>query len=265
MEILHNALLIHHDAAERVRSRRAHETVWVRYGLDQAVCCGDGMYFWAMECISKMERPTSVTKHLSSLIRNHMLEVIRAQVKIHQIDETISDPMQWIELSQKRIGGVFANAIVGAAVLAECDDRTLAILEMVGMHFGVIFQVQADLVDLLGTPLGGKRGASIVDGKMTLLAAHCLTNSSVKDQESLREIIRKQPKKTTPEDVAFALRLMQQSGSFQYALQLVDENQSSIIDAADPLQEAKLLRLFAGVSEILFAPLKARISSGAGF
>jgi geranylgeranyl pyrophosphate synthase len=161
-ELLHNGTLIHDDAEVRERLRRGREAVWARYGLDQAINCGDAMLFGALKCLESLEIAPRQARRLGALVTDHMLRIIRAEVG-HP--EPWSDA--WIERARSRTGGLFALALAGSAMLAGVPEGALHTLEVVGGQLGVVFQAQDELLALSRSDSPGavsvERAVEVID------------------------------------------------------------------------------------------------------
>ena len=256
LEMLHNATLIHDDAEERVRTRRGRDTLWVRFGLDQAINCGDGMVYMALECLGHLPHGPDRTRRLDRLLVRRMIGVTQAQVEAHRRDRPVDT---WLDLTRDRTGGLFALAIAGSAVLAGASPEDVERLETVGAHLGVIFQVQDELLDLIGDKRGSGRGSAIADGKMGLLVAHCLHVAPEDDAEILRRILRKPRRDTSADDIDVAAGLLETHGSLKYAVDLIQEQQAQVATLAADLAQPGLEGLLRAMTDILLAPLLSRL------
>ncbi|MCB9729602.1 MAG: hydroxymethylglutaryl-CoA reductase, degradative [Deltaproteobacteria bacterium] len=255
LELLHNAMLVHDDAEARVRTRRGRDTLWVRYGLDQAINCGDGMQFAALACIERLEKPPELVCAVTRLLARRMMRVAEAQVlaKSHQ---TALDA--WLDATRDRTGGLFALAIAGAAQLTGASDDVVQGLERIGGQLGVVFQIQDELLDLVGNEPGGFRGASIADGKPGLLVAHCLDHASPKDAADLQRILGKPRRETSLADIAHAMALLESNGSLARAIELLQRYEADVQAAAHALGQPRLEQLVRGIGDIFLSPLYTR-------
>ncbi len=255
LELLHNATLIHDDAEDRVRTRRGEETLWVRYGLDQAINAGDGMQHIAMQCLLRLQHAPALTTSVASMASRRMVGIIDAQVRARRADRSLS---AWEELTRDRTGGLFALALGGAARLAGADPPTVARLQSIGGQLGVLFQVQDELLDLLGGPGGAGRGRAIADGKMGLLLAHGLHHAPDPVRSALQGILRARDNDAA--EIARAIEILQTRGSLAYAAETMSEAEQAIAEAATRLDpNHDLRRVVEGFADIVLAPLRARV------
>lgn len=78
------------------------------------------------------------------------------------------------------------GAIVGSA-----DDEIVEALRSYGLDTGLAFQIQDDLLNLVGTDEAKKKDfrSDITEGKRTLVVVHALQNAAPEARERLVEIL----------------------------------------------------------------------------
>lgn len=260
MELLHNATLIHKDALRRLRSRRGHDTVWVRYGLEQAVQLGDAMLFAAQSALDGLRRPPIVVAKLQRRVSQEMLSMLRAQIDATRlVDSGHHDGDALIELLRDRTGGLFRLSVTGAAVLAGAADDVLARLDRIGGDLGTIFQLQDELLGIVGGFGNTERGAWIRSGEAGLMLQHGLRHAEPSAREELEAILRKREPATEERDVARAMELLRETGSLRHGMDLIEEAQARIDAESQELPQRGLVRLLAGIGDIFLAPLAAKV------
>ena len=260
MELLHNATLIHKDTIAHVRSRRGADTVWVRYGVDQAIQIGDAMLFAALDCMQRLERPGTVVSRLQRLVTTQTLGILRAQVDAtHLVDGGHHDGDAMVELLRDRTGGLFRLSVMGGAVLAQAHDDVVQQLARIGDHLGVMFQVQDELLGIVGGFSIIERGASIRSGEAGIMLHHCLRNATPEAREELAAILAKHEPATGDRDVLRAIELLRQTGSLRYGVELLERTQQAIDREAAALPQTGLVRLLAGIGDIFLAPLVGKL------
>ena len=256
MELLHNATLVHADAQSRDRRRRGHATLWVRYGLDQAINCGDGLLCVAQECLEGLNTSPHVLNRIRGQVSSHLLQIIRAQVN-ERVQES-SDPSQWLEIARNRVGGLFKLAVLGSSLLVDLDTPNDGSLEEIGGHYGVIFMIQDELLDLLGATKGALRGQSIREGKVTGLLNHFLHNADSESRDRVWKIFCRTSAETSDDDVAEVLDAMERQGTFRYAVDLIREQQEQVRTKSTTL-DAKFMNALTSITEVFLKPLLDRL------
>ena len=123
----------------------------------------------------------------------------------------------WSALEPLAIG-----AIVGGGT-----DVQVEALRNYGLDTGLAFQIQDDLLNLIGKTESTKKGFrdDITEGKRTLVVVHALQNADEADRKRIIEILSSKEK--DPAVLEEAVRIMQKSGSIDYARSYA-ENLTSI-------------------------------------
>ena len=114
------------------------------------------------------------------------------------------------------------GAIVGGGTETEIEA-----LRNYGLDTGLAFQIQDDLLNLVGKTESTKKGFrdDITEGKRTLVVVHCLQNADDADRKRIIEILSSKEK--DPAVLAEAVDIMERSGSIDYARSYA-ENLTSI-------------------------------------
>ena len=104
------------------------------------------------------------------------------------------------------------GAIIGGGTPSEVEA-----LRSFGMKCGLAFQIQDDLLNLIGTEESTKKDfrSDITEGKRTLVVVHALQNAEPADRERLIAILS--GKERDPRVLAEAVGLLEKAGSIEYA------------------------------------------------
>ena len=111
--------------------------------------------------------------------------------------------------------GVSAN--LSLTRLMESVSEVVEALRSYGLDTGLAFQIQDDLLNLVGTDEAKKKDfrSDITEGKRTLVVVHALQNTEPAARERLVEILSS--KERDPEVLAEAVAIMEKTGSIDYA------------------------------------------------
>ena len=114
------------------------------------------------------------------------------------------------------------GAIVGGGTETEIEG-----LRNYGLDTGLAFQIQDDLLNLVGSEESTKKDFrnDITEGKRTLVVVHALQNLPGRQRARLIEILSSKEK--DPAVLAEAVGIMEESGSIEYA-RVYAENLTSI-------------------------------------
>lgn len=213
----------------------------------------------ARRCLNELPHPPETVQRLSTMVTEHMLKVIAAQI---QASGEPRDFESWKALVRDRTGGLIALALSGSALLAGAPRSLVELLDAIGGHLGVIFQVQDELMDLLGAKATAPKSHALVDGKPGLLVAHACSHASEAESQRLKEILATPPSLTTDADVALARDLLHRHGSLAYGADLLQAEQAEIDRLANDLDHPALKRLLSGVTDVFLTPLFRRLGRG---
>ena len=108
------------------------------------------------------------------------------------------------------------GALIGGAKINELD----AFIE-IGMNLGVAFQIQDDVLNLIGQEdvYGKEIGGDIEEGKRTLILIHLFDACTQAQSQDLIKIMGKPREAKTKNEVQHVLDLMKSYGSIDYAQQ----------------------------------------------
>ncbi len=219
VELLHNALLLHDDIEDGDRIRRDRPTVWVKYGVANAINVGDFMYGLANTLVLKS--PVDDAR-LVRLVSNYA-ETLRATCAGQAYDLNLRGAEDlttedYLRIVTLKTGRYMALGMVGGAIIAGHDESVTGALQVVGERMGAAFQIRDDLLDLTaGKGRGGVIGNDIREGKPSILYAHVLTAAGGRQRERLLEIMGKPRSETTDEDVDYVRELYDELGCIAFA------------------------------------------------
>ena len=185
VEILHNFSLIHDDIEDGDETRRHRPTLWKQWGVPQAVNAGDGMFAlafaallnssgWGVPDRALLAALTRFTACCAALTEGQHLDLRFEQ----QQSVSVADYLRMIE--GKTASLVAASLSIGALLggaSRECDNA----LYRFGLHIGLAFQIQDDILGIWGDPaLTGKAaGSDILRRKKSLPLLYALEESTI--------------------------------------------------------------------------------------
>ncbi len=219
VEILHNMLLVHDDIEDRDTVRRDRDTVWVRYGLANAVNVGD--YMLSVACGAVLMGPArdAVKVRLMRAFCDAFESTCRGQAldlsNRGREDLTVED---YLEIVTLKTGRYLALGMVGGGIVAGVDDGAVRQIEALCESMGAAFQIRDDVIDLtVGKGRGGVTGNDIREGKASILYAHAIAAASAEERRELIDIMRKPRPETTDADVERVKGLYGRLGSPDFA------------------------------------------------
>ncbi len=170
LEVFHNFTLLHDDLMDEAGKRRDKPTVHKVWNANTAILSGDAMLIAAYQLIGK-----TAPRHLKpvfDLFTQTALEICGGQQYDMEF-ETRTDvtEAEYIEMIRMKTAVLLACALKMGAVLADAPDEDAGHLYQFGIHIGLAFQLQDDLLDVYGDAetFGKNIGGDILCGKKTFL------------------------------------------------------------------------------------------------
>ena len=187
LEIFHNFTLLHDDVMDKAQVRRGRPTVHVQWNENTAILSGDQMLIEAYKQLSNVP-----ADKLPQVLRwfNEMATGICEGQQLdmnfeHTSQVTIEDYMEMIE---KKTSVLLAYAMKIGGYIAGATPAQQEALYNFGLHIGLAFQIQDDILDVYGDPatFGKAIGGDICCNKKTFLLLSAMENA---DPESKAELL----------------------------------------------------------------------------
>ena len=108
-----------------------------------------------------------------------------------------------------------ATPLAAGAIIGGGSEEQIEALRAFGLHTGLAFQIQDDLLNLIGTKEAANKDfrTDITEGKRTLVAVHALSDERYHDE--VEAILSSGTE--DPAQLARAVEIFQQTGSIDYA------------------------------------------------
>lgn len=165
-EMIHMATLVHDDVLDEAEQRRKAATVNHLRGNEAAVMLGDYLISNAFHLCSSAGDP-AINLALGA-VTNTLCE--GELVQLHHRDDYSIDEATYLEIVRRKTASLIAECCRLGAALAGADAAVADALHRFGLHLGVAFQIQDDLLDLTGDQriVGKSLGKDLDKGKLTL-------------------------------------------------------------------------------------------------
>ncbi len=177
VELLHNFSLIHDDIQDRSPARRGRPTVWIKWGLPQAINAGDLMFTLAYQALLKLT-PAEVALAATQTLSQACVRLTEGQYLDLSYETSRDLPVQsyWSMIAGKTAALLAACCELGA-LAARADPDQCQAMHNFGYSLGLAFQVEDDWLGVWGEPsLTGKSVESdLVSGKKTLPVVYALS------------------------------------------------------------------------------------------
>jgi len=239
LELVHNGTLVHDDVQDGDTHRRGVPTVWVRYGMPQAVNLGTSLLFIGVAQI--LSAPGG--HELIADVNLAILDIVAGQALEFELQ---SDPTpttaKWERMAGGKTGALFSACVLAGAHAAGLRGEVLRGAARWGAALGVFFQLQDDLLDLVGDKQRDVHATDIAEGKVSWPVAWLAERAAAGDEAAVRDLPRLMSILRTPRadtSVAMideALGLLTVSGAIRAGLERVAALAATL--EADPLSQA---------------------------
>ena len=222
IEHFHSAALIHDDIADEAELRRGEPCLHLTEGLGLAINMGD-------LALSMVNGPVVNDPLLEDAVKVRVIKELIAMTcrtvegqaldlgwaRDGRYDITPEDYLTMAIHKTAHYSGAVPLAV--GAIVGGADDEIVEALRRYGLDTGLAFQIQDDLLNLVGTDEAKKKDfrSDITEGKRTLVVVHALQNAAHEARERLVEILSS--KERDPEVLAEAVAIMEETGPIDYA------------------------------------------------
>lgn len=189
IETFHNFTLLHDDLMDKSPLRRGKTTVYRKWNENTAILSGDTMFAIAWRHFLAHNHPSLQT--ILNCFNETAIEVCEGQQYDmdfeQQSDVTIDDYMMMI---RKKTAVLLAGALKIGALYAQAPEQDVENLYQFGIHLGLAFQLQDDLLDGYGdvAVFGKQTGQDIRDNKKTYLILKALELSNEEQRHELKSL-----------------------------------------------------------------------------
>lgn len=170
VEMIHMATLVHDDVLDEAQVRRRGATVNELRGNETAVMLGDYLISNAFHLCSSIGDPAvnlALGEVTNTLCEGELLQLHHREN--YGIDETT-----YFEIIRRKTASLIAACCRLGAQLSGAEANVCAAADRLGGALGVAFQIQDDLLDLIGEEqtVGKTLGKDLDKGKLTLPMLH---------------------------------------------------------------------------------------------
>jgi geranylgeranyl diphosphate synthase type II len=224
LEILHNAFLIHDDVEDLSERRRGRPTLHELHGVPVAVNAGDAMTVLSLRPLLDNRRTLGAHTALRVLEEAERMgrEAVEGQAlelgwrRENAVDLDEADYLRMVLKKTCSYTTIFPVRV--GAIVAGRDDDGLDRLSQFSFFLGAAFQIQDDLLNLVGDPkdYGKETAGDLWEGKRTLMLIHLLGRVGAGERAWLRALLGSPRAAITADDVARVRRLMEDHGSLEH-------------------------------------------------
>lgn len=152
LEMIHTGSLIHDDlpAMDNDDYRRGQLTNHKKFGEDLAILAGDSLFLDAFGCVAEADLPVSIRVQLIALLSDASgtAGMVAGQV-LDMEGEGASLTLDQLQvIHANKTGRLLAYPFQAAGILLELEPAVATLLEEIGLHLGLAFQIRDDILDV---------------------------------------------------------------------------------------------------------------------
>lgn len=239
IELIHTATLIHDDIIDNSTMRRNRVSAHLKWGVRNGVTAGDWLFALAFDLVvsTKNMRMIKVVANMTKTLARGELEQLRNK------NAGIATEEEYFKVIAAKTGILFEAAMQLAALVADQSEENINNAGLFGLHLGLAFQIQDDLLDYVGSSelIGKNIGDDLLEGKFTLPLIYLKDRDNSKFKQVVKLI---NTNKLTAEDVYTLRQILEnlkiiedvyakisnhQSLALSYLNQLPDNNYKQIL------------------------------------
>lgn len=235
LETYHNFTLLHDDLMDKSSMRRGQETVHHKWGDNIAILSGDAMTIAAYEHLAKAD--SHLLPELLRQFNQMAMEICQGQQ--YDMDYELRDDVtedEYLEMIRLKTAVLLATALKMGATVGNAPIEKAEILYQYGIHIGLSFQLEDDLLDVYGDPiiLGKKIGDDIASNKKTMLLIKALNMAKGEDHSVLMDALSI-PDAQREEKIRVVTSIYDRLGIPQLVEQMIDHHNSLAEQALERL------------------------------
>jgi len=228
LELLHNAFLVHDDVEDESDERRGRPTMHALHGVPLAVNAGDALTLLGLRAM--MDNRMRLGPWLTMRILEEAERMARESVEGQAIELgwrrdnatclTASDYLQMVLKKTCWYTTIYPSRV--GALIGTRSDRDLDRFIRFGFFLGAAFQIQDDLLNLLGdrARYGKEIDGDIWEGKRTIMLIHLLETASAEEHARLAEFLARPRGERQVDEVGWVRDRMDAHGSVEYGRQM---------------------------------------------
>jgi geranylgeranyl pyrophosphate synthase len=199
IELLHGASLFHDDIIDHATERRGLPSLHGPLGVGRALVVGDELLLRAFAALTdaRSHHPPARLLEASETLNQLARECCRGQFDELNAERWISEE-QYLAIVSAKTAAPFVAAGALGVLLGGGTASELTQIRLYARHLGIAFQIDDDLMDLVGDArlLGKPVGNSLAEGRPLLPLIYLWQVSS----ETLREVLCRRGKEGLPRE-----------------------------------------------------------------
>ncbi|MEX0681243.1 MAG: polyprenyl synthetase family protein [Balneolales bacterium] len=259
VELLHNFTLVHDDIMDRAETRRGKPSVYAKWNDASAILSGDVLFVLAIRQLNHFGTLEGDGHPDSSRLISLFLDTIQTVCDGQAMDMEFEERKvvaihEYMEMIRAKTAALIRCSMEMGAFVAGVDDRTREQCGEIGMHAGLAFQIQDDLLDAIGASehFGKKVGGDILEGKKTYLSIRAMERADDTDRLLLEEILGNS--NAGESDILRVIRIYHDLGVIDDAITRINSHYNQAMEKLSLFEETSYRKEI----KALFEKLKVR-------
>jgi octaprenyl-diphosphate synthase len=188
VEMVHMATLVHDDVLDEAELRRKGATINHLRGNEAAVLLGDYLISHSFHLCSSLD-----SQFASRIIGRTTNQVCEGELlQIHNRNNLDLDEETYLQIITCKTAVLCAACCMLGASFAGADEARTEDLRHFGLCVGTAFQIQDDILDIVGqeSTVGKTLGIDVQKGKLTLPVIHFLRTAPQEHRILLRSLLK---------------------------------------------------------------------------
>ena len=225
IELLHNAFLVHDDIVDGSERRRGRPTLPAEFGVGLALNAGDALAVLSNQILRRhaacmeLDLADRVLQEFDAMaLRTLEGQATELGWRRDRVEEL--GPEDYLDLiMHKTCWYTTVHPLRVGALIGSAGAANLQPMARFGFFLGAAFQIQDDLLNLLGTEreYGKEIDGDLYEGKRTLPLIHLLRNVRGGDRKTVDGYLRLERSERTAEMVSQIRGLLDDYGSIAFA------------------------------------------------
>jgi len=226
VEMLHTASLLIDDVEDDSKLRRGVPVAHSIYGVPSTINCGNYVYFLGLNELTKLN-----DLNMFNIYTEELLNLHRGQGMELYWRDTLTCPSEdeFIEMVSNKTGGLLRLGVKLMQAASESMVDYVPLVNLIGVHF----QIRDDYMNLQSDKYADNKGfcEDLTEGKFSFPIIH-----SIHADLNNRQLINILKQHTTSIELKqFAIKIMKESGSFNYTKHYLSQTEKKARDEVQRL------------------------------
>jgi geranylgeranyl pyrophosphate synthase len=226
-ELAHVASLIQDDIIDRAEIRRGKPSIHYEFGIEKAILSSDLLIFEIFDQLSEYESWNLEPKRLYMLLKiiseSSKSAAVGEYLQLEMSKKELLTERDYIKMIRKKTGSLLAAPAASGAIVGGAPEEEIEQAFSFGMSLGIAYQIQDDLLDILGKPgeLGKPVFKDLERKNNNIVTVYAQNNVCEKDLRLINSIEDKES--PSQRDKMDLRNILIKNGSVDYAIKLASE------------------------------------------